>query len=296
MASSNNGCDNPSQNNESRDERDIFNFMRPSYDKKIYAKMPVVKDEMFYNMNHARRGLAIIFNHEKFDVEKLRPRSGTDVDAKNLEASLKRLGFEVTVHHDFKTRRLLDEVQKIADEDHSECDCLFMAVLSHGEMGILYGKDTPYKPEQLWLPFTGNKCPSLAGKPKLFFIQACQGDQLDGGITLRTEVDGHMSYKIPIYADFLIAYSTVPGYYSWRNTTKGSWFVQALCAEFEERVDQLDLLSLLTMVSQRVAIDFESNTPNDKSMHQQKQIPCITSMLTRLIRFTEKVPSQRNYV
>lgn len=45
------------------------------------------------------------------------------------------------------------------------------------------------------------------------FFQACQGDQLDGGITLRTEVDGHMSYKIPIYADFLISYSTVPGMY-----------------------------------------------------------------------------------
>lgn len=44
-------------------------------------------------------------------------------------------------------------------------------------------------------------------------IQACQGDQLDGGITLtnRTEMDGHMSYKIPIHADFLIAYSTIPG-------------------------------------------------------------------------------------
>lgn len=68
----------------------------------------------------------------------------------------------------------------------------------------------------------------------------------------------------------------------------GSWFVQALCIELEERVDQLDLLSLLTMVSQRVAVDFESNTPNDKMMHQQKQIPCITSMLTRLIRFNDK--------
>ena len=27
-------------------------------------------------------------------------------------------------------------------------------------------------------------------------------------------------------ADFLIAYSTVPGFYSWRNTTQGSWFIQ----------------------------------------------------------------------
>lgn len=27
----------------------------------------------------------------------------------------------------------------------------------------------------------------------------------------RTETDGQISYKIPIHADFLIAYSTIPG-------------------------------------------------------------------------------------
>ena len=31
-----------------------------------------------------------------------------------------------------------------------------------------------------------------------------------------------MSYKIPSHADFLIAYSTIPGFYSWRNTTAGT--------------------------------------------------------------------------
>lgn len=51
----------------------------------------------------------------------------------------------------------------------------------------------------------------------MFFIQACQGDKLDGGVTLsRTETDGQSinSYRIPSQADFLIAYSTVPGNYN----------------------------------------------------------------------------------
>lgn len=46
------------------------------------------------------------------------------------------------------------------------------------------------------------------------FLQACQGDRLDPGVTLmkRTETDsGPMSYRIPVHADFLIAYSTIPG-------------------------------------------------------------------------------------
>lgn len=47
----------------------------------------------------------------------------------------------------------------------------------------------------------------------MFFVQACQGSNLDKGITLsRTETDGQPhSYRIPTYADFLISYSTVPG-------------------------------------------------------------------------------------
>ena len=50
---------------------------------------------------------------------------------------------------------------------------------------------------------------------------------MDGGIKLKsvartTETDSNaLSYKIPAHADFLIAYSTIPGFYSWRNTTAG---------------------------------------------------------------------------
>lgn len=177
--------------------------------------------------------------------------------------------------------------------DHSASDCLLIAILSHGEHSYIYARDCQYKLETIWSNFTANRCPSLAGKPKLIFIQACQGDQLDGGIRIvpPTETDSGattMYYKIPIHADFLIAYSTIPGFYSWRNTTKGSWFMQALCQEINERGKKLDILSLLTFVCQRVAFDYESNTPDSPIMHQQKQIPCITTMLTRLLLFNDK--------
>lgn len=87
-----------------------------------------------------------------------------------------------------------------------------MVVLSHGDQGIISAKDGAYKPEdKLWGRFTDEKCSTLAGKPKLFFIQACQGDRLDGGVTLRVQVDGNSSFMKPINADFLIVYATVPG-------------------------------------------------------------------------------------
>lgn len=104
--------------------------------------------------------------------------------------------------------------------DHSEHDCLVVAILSHGDLGILYAHDTSYKPDSIWSLFTSDRCPTLAGKPKLFFIQACQGDKLDAGTTLkeRTETDGESvtTFRIPCHADFLIAYSTIPGKYNFK--------------------------------------------------------------------------------
>jgi len=44
-------------------------------------------------------------------------------------------------------------------------------VLTHGEHGKLYGFDKKYNTEKLWENFSGKKCPSLAGKPKIFLIQ-----------------------------------------------------------------------------------------------------------------------------
>ncbi len=45
---------------------------------------------------------------------------------------------------------------------------------------------------------------------------------------------------------------------------------------------------MLTRAARMVAFDFQSNTPGDYSMHEKKQIPCITSMLTRDVYFYRK--------
>lgn len=255
--------------------------------------MPIESNSAYYNMSHKSRGIALIFNHEHFSVSNLKQRSGTQVDRDNLTECLKTLGFQVRVHNNVGYSELYSNVRDVAAMDHTEHDCILIAILSHGEMGIIYSSDTQYKLESVWSHFTADRCPTLAGKPKIFVIQACQGDRLDGGVTLvnphdRTEVDGTpniQSYRIPVHADFLIAYSTIPGFYSWRNTTRGSWFIQSLCEELKANGEKYDLLTLLTFVARRVAIDYESNVPNDVVMHRQKQIPCVTSMLTRLIVF-----------
>jgi caspase-like apoptosis-related cysteine protease len=74
--------------------------------------MPVDRNSAYYNMTHKRRGLAVIFNHEHFDIHSLKPRNGTNVDCENLKCTLTDLGFEVTVHNNLITKNVTKIVQQ----------------------------------------------------------------------------------------------------------------------------------------------------------------------------------------
>ncbi|KAH8282972.1 hypothetical protein KR054_011228 [Drosophila jambulina] len=244
-----------------------------------------------YNMKHKNRGRALIFNHMYCD--NLEPRKGTDVDCKNFKKELKRLDFQVDIYQDYRYEQIKKTIKEAASQNHSDNDCILVAVLSHGKKGYIHAKDTSYQVEKLWYPFTSDKCPSLAGKPKLFFIQACQGKRVMDATTftacsIESYDDSWTSYTIPVHADFLIAYSTIPGFISYRNPQKGSWFLQSLCAELAENGKRLDLLTLLTFVCQRVAIDFETHNVDNPERNEKKQMPCIATMLTRILRFEDK--------
>lgn len=66
---------------------------------------------------------------------------------------------------------LINPFIKAAAEDHRDADCLVVVAMSHGESGLLYSSDNMYPVDMLWAPFTADRCSTLAGKPKLFFIQ-----------------------------------------------------------------------------------------------------------------------------
>ncbi len=59
----------------------------------------------------------------------------------------------------------------VGGEDHSDADCFVCVILSHGEEGSVYGTNGIIKLEKIFKNFKGDICPSLAEKPKIFFIQ-----------------------------------------------------------------------------------------------------------------------------
>lgn len=74
--------------------------------------MPVEKDAIYYNMNHKRRGIALIFNHEIFNIANLKNRCGTHMDSERLKKTFKKLEFEVIDFHDLTTEEVSKEVEK----------------------------------------------------------------------------------------------------------------------------------------------------------------------------------------
>lgn len=59
----------------------------------------------------------------------------------------------------------------VAHDDHSRCASFVCVMLSHGDEGVFFGTDGSVELKTLTSLFRGDRCPSLVGKPKLFFIQ-----------------------------------------------------------------------------------------------------------------------------
>nr|XP_014351565.1 PREDICTED: caspase-3 [Latimeria chalumnae]XP_014351566.1 PREDICTED: caspase-3 [Latimeria chalumnae]XP_014351567.1 PREDICTED: caspase-3 [Latimeria chalumnae] len=241
-----------------------------------------------YKTNYPVFGKCVIINNKNFDPStRMGARSGTDVDAANLKKTFKALGFETQVTNDCTCSQMTSILKDIAAEDHSKYACFVCVLLSHGEEGLIYGRDGCTDIKDLTILFRGDRCKTLVGKPKLFFIQACRGSEFDSGVETDSAVDGEdntLYRRIPVEADFLYAYSTAPGYYSWRNTMNGSWFIQALCSVLSQFGKKLELMQILTRVNHKVALEFESLTTTP-GFSAKKQIPCIISMLTKELYF-----------
>ncbi|XP_066148032.1 caspase-1-like isoform X2 [Euwallacea fornicatus] len=251
----------------------------------------ILTDLSYYKMDHQYRGLLIIFNHEKYEKEtKLngQPRLGTDKDVEKIRSAFKAIGFEVHMFKDMLLHEIRQQIDLYVKSQHYHRlrDCFAIFVLTHGDQNLLWARDACYDPaDVIWSKLTGDKCPALA---------ACQGDKLDPGVKLifprspRTEVDGGFFQEIPVCADFLLCYATYPGYYAFRNERKGSYWVTVLCEELVKRYVHTDIMHILTMVNNRMGIEFSSYN-SDKVKNNKRQISYFSSSLTKILVFGQKM-------
>lgn len=127
-------------------------------------------------MNHQPRGIAVIINNKTFlpsTRHHLSPREGTDLDRDALKKLFHKLLFKVDVYNNKTIAEIEEITEKMAKSDHSNYDAFIFCILTHGEEGLLYGIDGTVPVKNITSRFTSTV--SLAGKPKIFFFQACQG-------------------------------------------------------------------------------------------------------------------------
>ncbi|NWZ15408.1 CASPA protein, partial [Agelaius phoeniceus] len=217
----------------------------------------------YYKMDGPHRGFCLIINNVNFNNSQ---RKGSCKDAEQLERVFTWLGLDVRTYTDLMSGEiinLMETWQRVPD--HKDRNCFICCILSHGKSGAIYGTDEISVPIRvLTSHFTAKQCPQLAAKPKLFFIQACQGDKIQCPVYVDT--DGptpdlssmqervFLSESIPEEADFLLGMATVDGYVSFRHMEEGSWYIQALCSKLKLLVPRgEDILSILTQVNEDVA-------------------------------------------
>ncbi|KAM6934179.1 caspase-8 [Xenentodon cancila] len=230
-----------------------------------------------YEMTAAKRGICVIVNNFNFtgSTMHLSQRKGTMADEASLNKVFEWLGFEVQIHRDCGSDKMLSVFSELSSRDHSQMDCVVCCILSHGLEGGVYGVDGGIvKLKELTDLFNGFKCPSLVKKPKLFFIQACQGNveqrpvETDGKEWSQIHSDAMKGKESsPAVADFLLGMATVPFHVSFRDRENGTWYIQSLCQNLIEMVPSgYDLMSILTKVNADVG---EKSVPYSKG----KQMP-----------------------
>ncbi|XP_035491769.2 caspase-8 [Scophthalmus maximus] len=226
----------------------------------------------YYALKHNPHGLCVVINNEFFPGTTLSTRTGTQEDAKALSKVFTRLGFTMVVHNNLTAGAMRQELKELGKNNFLDHDALVVCVLSHGEKGCVSGSDAQQVSlQELTEPFRSKRACTLTGKPKLFFIQACQGSGYQGGSlpcapTPRQEVEVEQSRleedagpvhgeTVPWDADFLLGMATVLECKSFRSPSTGSIYIQELCRQLEQSAESReedDILTVLTRVNRNV--------------------------------------------
>ncbi|CAL4121132.1 unnamed protein product [Meganyctiphanes norvegica] len=273
----------------------------------VDALQVVSADSPDYNMSQDKRGYAIIFKQQKYNRNGPKERNCASYDANECSKTFKTLGFEVHEYSDLTKQEFLNTLDDISEWQHENCDSLAVIFMSHGtyenKEEYIWLKDDKVPTSKLWNCFTPDKCMQLAGKPKMFFIQACRGVEAEKVINLKTDsvdsVKQEDDYTIPFHSDMLIMWASYPEMVSFRRKTdekytiKGSVFLHFLCQVLARDYAMEDLYSMLLTVTRNVAIQYTSEI-DDKRLDNKKQMPYTVSTLMRKVFFGKNQDAVNN--
>jgi caspase 7 len=244
-----------------------------------------------YYMNNEKRGNALIINIKKYVNDAHKERKWSKRDEENLTNTLTNLDFDIKIHQDLTKEQLESVMLEQATIDHRNSDCFLCVIMSHGNQEKIVASDNKeISFEQIMAPI--KTCASLVNKPKLFFIQACRGENdaefasskqrsssaqsissNRGGTksnmtdhdknTIPNDSQQHnnksQTTKIENESDLLVYYSTLPNHLSFsKKVSEGTIFIKSLCEVFNTYAyknlphKNLSLSQMITKINESV--------------------------------------------
>ncbi|XP_034730118.1 caspase-2 isoform X9 [Etheostoma cragini] len=265
-----------------------------------------------YKMNSSPRGLALVISNVTFDpcaAPDLDPRKGGEVDDEVLRKVFTELDYLVTVHRDLTAQDMRSCIENFCSQpDHRTVDSCVVCLLSHGVDGAIYGTDGQLlQLDWVFKSFDNAHCPLLQNKPKVFFIQACRGEEMDCGVEqidgpVRTcspcceQLDagregqgdaqcrqrgdiGRPRIKLPQRSDMICGFASLKGTAAMRNTKRGSWFIQELNTTLRLQARDTHLSDIMVQVNRRIK-EREGYAPGT-AHHRCKEMSEFTSSLCK---------------
>ena len=249
-----------------------------------------------YPMNGQQHRRALIINNVKY-LNK--PRDGSDKDKEALKEALETLGYVVVSVDDLATA---DDIRtKVVEHASKESnpDSFICCILAHGKEGVIEGLDgSTVKIADIsrGLVNPNNLCQKyLHQKPKIFFIQACQGDKkpekvdsmgIDPPATdppLLAESVDTGTPSLPRDSDFFYGFASSFETAATRHEDDGASYIQILCKILKNYHKHDDLVTMVTRVHK---IEAENSHYLGNQTYYQQQ-PQLVSTLRGQVKFNK---------
>ncbi|KFP11858.1 Caspase-3, partial [Egretta garzetta] len=216
-------------------------------------------------------------------------RRGAKREAEKLSKVLSRLNYEVKLMHNQTAKEMEDLYRQESGCEHGEH---FVSIISsHGKEGVIFGCDSePLQLPRIFQILSSGKCPVLTKIPKIFFIQACRGKELDHGEVLECDSGGPepereadcFSVYLSMPPQTAVMFACSPGYVAFLNIS-GSMFLQALLKFLEGEERHLALNRLMTRINWEVAFRCQARGTYEGC----KEMPCfVTNLLQEVFPFS----------
>ncbi|KAL3316922.1 hypothetical protein Ciccas_004431 [Cichlidogyrus casuarinus] len=215
-----------------------------------------------YTVKSSPRGAVLIINIDKYSQgSAVKDRFGSKIDLDAIKNTFIEFEYDVIIRENIISDNFIAILRQfLTSERFRDLDAAGVVIMTHGLEKHIYAADGQLIPISSIVDcFSNKECPVLASKPKFLIFQACRGELKNHSSVSEVSADFiepssfnkvvNTRHDLPYLSDCVFAYSTLPGFVSWRQPEEGSLFIQTLVEVIKKYGQQMHFLDLLTEVN-----------------------------------------------